>query len=88
MHNAINAIKHAQAAKVKISVLQDENQIKIIVRDDGIGFQPGADSTSSDTGSGFGLFSVKERMADMGGSLEILSEPGQGTEAIMSLPLA
>jgi PAS domain S-box-containing protein len=83
----INAIKHAQATQVKVSVLLEENQIIIIVRDDGIGFEAGADSTSSDTGSGFGLFSVKERMVDMGGSLEILSEPGQGSEVIMSLPL-
>ena len=32
--------------------------------------------------SGYGLFSIKERMADMVGSLEIVSEPGHGTKAI------
>jgi len=84
---AINVIKHAQATHVKISVLQEDNHIKITVRDDGIGFDAGALSPSLNTKSGFGLFSIKERMVDLGGSLEFVSEPGQGTEAILRVPI-
>jgi signal transduction histidine kinase len=36
---------------------------------------------------GFGLFSVRERMADFGGAAEISSEPGQGTQVILRVPV-
>jgi len=39
------------------------------------------------TGS-FGLFSIRERMLDLGGALEIVSEPGQGCTAILTAPLS
>ena len=82
-----NVIKHSHAKQVKVRVLQDDNHVKIFVKDDGIGFDAGAVSPSLKGESSFGLFSITERMADMGGSLEIVSEPGQGTEAIMHVPL-
>jgi PAS domain S-box-containing protein len=82
-----NVIKHSHATQVKIRLLQDDNHVKIFVKDDGIGFDAGALSSSVKSDSSFGLFSIKERMADLGGSLEIVSVPGQGTEAIMHVPL-
>ena len=82
-----NVIKHSHATQVKIRVLQDHNHMEILVKDNGIGFDAGAVSLSLNGESSFGLFSIKERMADMGGSLEIVSEPGQGTKAIMHVPL-
>jgi len=82
-----NVIKHSRATQVKIKVNQDTDRAKVIVRDDGTGFDGGAISQSLKTEGGFGLFSIKERMADLGGSLEIVSEPGKGTEAILSVPL-
>ena len=80
-------MKHSQATQVKIRVSQDDDHLRIVVRDDGSGFDAGAISESSNTEGGFGLFSIKERMADIGGSLEIVSEPGQGTEAILIVPI-
>ena len=61
--------------------------MEILVKDNGIGFDVGGVSLSLNGESSFGLFSIKERMADMGGSLEIVSEPGQGAKAIMHVPL-
>ncbi len=82
-----NVIKHARATRVNIRVNQNNDRIKVIVRDDGAGFDANAISQSIIDEYGFGLFSIKERMADLDGSLEIISEPGQGTEAIMTVPL-
>jgi PAS domain S-box-containing protein len=82
-----NVIKHARATRVNIRVNQDHDRVKVIVRDDGAGFDADAISQSIKTEGGFGLFSIKERMADLGGSLEIVSEPGKGTEAILAVPL-
>jgi len=80
-----NVIKHARATRVNIKVNQDHDRVKIIVRDDGAGFD--AISQSLKAEGGFGIFSIEEQMADLGGSLEIVSEPGQGTEAILAVPL-
>ncbi len=82
-----NVIKHSHASQVKIRVLQDHNHLEILVKDNGIGFDAGAVSPFLKDESSFGLFSIQERMADMGGSLEIVSEPGQGTKAIIHVPL-
>jgi two-component system sensor histidine kinase EvgS len=82
-----NVIKHARATRVNIRVNQDNDRVKVIVRDDGAGFDANTISQSIKTEGGFGLFSIKERMADLGGSLEIISEPGKGTEAILAVPL-
>ncbi len=82
-----NVIKHAQATEVKISISQENDNMNIIVRDDGIGFDADAGLTASNNETGFGLFSIRERMTDLGGSLKIISKPGKGTEAILSMPV-
>ena len=82
-----NVIKHSKAAKVEIKVSQDKDHVKISIKDDGIGFDANAVSQSLNSEGGFGLFSIRERMADMGGSLEIISKPGQGTEAVLCVPI-
>ena len=56
---------------------------RAIVEDDGVGF----DLASSKLDAGFGLFSVKERLEDFGGTLEISSAPGKGSKTIMTVPL-
>jgi PAS domain S-box-containing protein len=82
-----NVIKHSQATHVRIIVKQDNNRVTIIVSDDGIGFDVDNTTENLNSRGGFGLFSIKERMTDMGGSLEIISESGQGTEAILTVPI-
>ena len=57
-----------------VSMEHTEGILKIVVQDNGVGYE------MSQTGSdgGFGLFSIEECMTDLGGSLEIVSEPGKG----------
>ncbi len=77
-----NVVKHAQASQVWIS-LQGEKSVTLTVRDDGRGFEP----QQSYPGH-LGLQTMRERLASVNGSLEIESEPGQGTvvQARVSLP--
>ena len=77
----INVIKHAQAGHVAIDLNFERDRTQIVVRDDGIGFDVDAASTSKVKDGGFGIFTVQERMADMGGSFDITSQDGQGTDA-------
>ncbi len=74
-----NVIKHAKASEVKINVEFTGHLLTISVQDDGCGFQPPGNIT------GNGLENMKRRMADIGGSCFIESNPGQGTKIRLSL---
>ena len=77
-----NVVKHAQAKHVAVKVTKDDGQVDVVVRDDGIGFDP------QQPRSGFGLAGMRERVALAGGTLEVLSTPGNGTTIRVSLPFA
>jgi len=80
-----NAVKHAQADHLTVTLGQDDNRIVIEVRDDGIGFNTetiGKDSTKG----GFGLFSIKERLEYMGGEFSMDSDGVHGTRIVLSVP--
>lgn len=83
----INIVRHANAYKVKVSVRKVDNQIQISVQDDGIGFEPAEALARAAKAGGFGLFSVKERLEQLGGRLEIESAPDQGCKVTMTVPL-
>ena len=75
-----NAIQHARASCVVIDVVDEGAGVRIAVRDDGRGFDPAA------TSSGFGLQRMRERAELFGGSLEIASAAGRGTEVRAAIP--
>lgn len=82
-----NVAKHAQATRVLIELQRKPQAIRCIVRDDGIGFDPRAVIPWPGTG-GIGLLSIRERLAELGGTLEITSAPRQGTKLHMRVPLS
>jgi PAS domain S-box-containing protein len=84
----VNVVKHARANKVSVRLEDRNTSIRIIVEDDGIGFDPGAATQAGSKTGGFGLFSIEELMADLGGNLKIVSEPGEGCTAILSAPFS
>jgi len=84
----INAVKHARANKVSVRLEDRNKSIRIIVEDDGIGFDPRAATQADSKTGGFGLFSIEELMADLGGNMKIVSEPGKGCTAILSAPFS
>jgi signal transduction histidine kinase len=77
-----NAAKHAGAARVLVELAQDGEALKVLVRDDGAGFESGKVS------GGFGLIGMRERVALVGGRLAIESSPGTGTSVQAELPVA
>ncbi|MGB5650569.1 MAG: ATP-binding protein, partial [Sedimenticolaceae bacterium] len=82
-----NVIKHAQASALSIWLEQEDSELVVTIQDDGIGFDPATTLERVDGGRGFGLFSIHERMTDLGGNLELVSQPGAGCRAILHLPL-
>jgi len=83
----INVVKHARANKVKVSVGKVGDRIHVTVEDDGWGFDPKEIAATGTTKGGFGLFSIRERLEQLGGHLEIKSAPGCGCKVTMVAPL-
>ena len=84
----INAVKHAVAKHASLAVEERESSLRIVVQDEGVGFDLLAMATQqpSPVSSKFGLFSIRERMNALGGRLELHSAPGEGTRATLILP--
>jgi signal transduction histidine kinase len=80
-----NVMKHAESDDVTVSLEQHMGTLRIEVRDNGVGFDPGA--VKKEDFSRFGLFSIDERMQALGGTFEVESMPGQGTIARLTLPV-
>jgi signal transduction histidine kinase len=78
-----NVVKHADASRVTVSVIESEQdeRIAIEVSDDGRGFDPEA------VHGGFGLLGMRERVALARGSLDVSSEPGAGTTLSARFPV-
>jgi len=80
----MNIVKHSQAHQVLTHLRRDGNRLKVVVEDDGIGF----DASLLDRGTTFGFFSIRERLQYLGGTLEIDTTPGKGTRVTVMSPLA
>jgi signal transduction histidine kinase len=77
-----NTVKHAQATKVKISIVQHDGSLTVDVRDDGIGgarVDSGSDST--------GLGGLVDRVEALDGSMDVVSPAGAGTRLVARFPL-
>jgi len=81
-----NAAKHAGVREVSVRVWEDGGYLRIVIRDEGKGFAPDI-AKEKPTSSGFGLFSIEERLAAFEGDMKIDSLPGQGTTVRMNLPI-
>ena len=76
-----NTIKHAKATEVDVELMADEQQISLLLKDNGIGFDPQLEV------KGIGLKNLKSRIQKIKGNLEIKSAPGKGTALFFSIPL-
>lgn len=81
-----NVLKHAQAPAARVTLQSAGDQLVIAVTDDGVGFDPDALAQASDN-RGFGLFSVREQIHRMGGTIDVESAKSRGTRVLMRLPL-
>lgn len=77
----VNVRHHSAARRVEVRVRMGRNEVRAEVSDDGRGFDPGT------VRGGLGLPGMRERIATLGGELEIRSEPGRGTQVVARAPL-
>ena len=86
----LNVVKHAESDEVTVTLRREDRTIRLVVQDQGRGFDVGhgPQAILSHPGrGGFGLFSIRERLAHLGGSLDVQSEPGSGTTVTLTATL-
>ena len=82
----LNAVKHSGVREAQLIMRRTkEDWTQIIVEDKGKGFDPSA--ISAHRGGGFGLFSIQQRLAYLGGRLEVDSAPGRGARFVLTIPI-
>jgi signal transduction histidine kinase len=79
-----NALIHAQAHSIQVTLTFDPQKVQLCVEDDGQGFDP----LRVPGRSGFGLVSMRERAERLGGELTATSQPGQGTKLLVVVPVS
>lgn len=79
-----NVVKHAQASAVNVTFECGDSGLHISVSDNGVGFDHRQTQPTEE--GGFGLVSIHERIGYLGGSMDVSSEPGHGTQVTLSLP--
>ncbi len=83
----MNIVKHAHATSVKISIQRACNDLRIIVEDNGVGFNINLIDRNQHKIKGFGLFSIYERLEYYGGRMIIESNEDQGTTITLLMPM-
>lgn len=84
----LNVVKHARSNRAEVAMgLEATGYWRITVSDEGQGFEASAVTEPSSQSTSFGLFSIRERLAGLGGRLEIDSAPGRGTRVTMVVPI-
>jgi PAS domain S-box-containing protein len=82
-----NVAKHAQACTASISVDAIDNNVRLNVVDDGVGFDMHEVASRPDHAGCFGLFNVRERLNHIGGCIEVSSAMGRGTRVTVFAPI-
>ncbi len=82
-----NIVRHAEAKKIQVEIKQTDQELLLLIRDDGIGFDIETVQKRSSQTFSMGLLGMRERVTLLKGSLEIESVPAYGTEIRVRLPL-
>ncbi len=83
-----NVRRHSGAKRVSISMTRHDGFLESEIQDDGRGFDPRGLDSSEDNPQGLGLLGIKERVNQLGGEVEIISNPESGTLIRLRLPIS
>lgn len=77
-----NTLRHARASRMDIALSRDQGELRLVMRDDGVGFDMEGKKQTS-----YGLLTMEERVHEMGGTMVLRSAPGEGTEIEIRVPV-
>jgi signal transduction histidine kinase len=79
-----NAVRHANATRVDITLRVTRGHVKVSVRDNGVGLRA---TRKPNHQKGLGLREIRERVSELGGTVCLTPRPGRGTSLIVDIPL-
>lgn len=82
-----NVVKHSQAQNCHVTLTYDVDQVRLDVVDDGVGFDPETVGQRPVGLGHIGLNAMRQRAAELGGAVDVESEPGGGTAVSIALPV-
>ncbi len=82
-----NVYKHAGAENLSVIMRRDEDNIRVVIEDDGVGFDKEKVYNRDTQDKGLGLTTMSERLGMVGGKLELSTETGKGTRVAFSMPI-
>ncbi|MFB5763749.1 sensor histidine kinase [Paenibacillus medicaginis] len=77
-----NTLRHAKATRMEIRILQRSELLRVMIRDNGIGFELDDKKQAS-----YGLSTMQERISEVGGAIQYITAPGKGTRIEISVPV-
>ncbi|MNO85917.1 Sensor histidine kinase LiaS [compost metagenome] len=77
-----NALRHSKANKMEIRIHNRQDTVRLVIRDDGIGFEMDDKKQAS-----YGLSNMKERITEIGGSIQIITALNKGTRIEITIPI-
>jgi PAS domain S-box-containing protein len=80
-----NAARHAQANQILVRIEIDDGAVRLVIADDGIGFEPAGGPAEYAGRQSWGLLSMSERAEAVGGYCRVISRPKQGTQVIVEV---
>lgn len=84
----LNVVKHAGYAEAQLTLTTLDNNLLVLVADNGAGFSNPDAILKHVNNGGYGLYNVRQRIEQLGGSFAIESNPGQGTRVSLTVPLS
>ena len=82
-----NCVKHAEAQHTSVDLRVEDDELRIEVKDDGVGFDANEAAVRGRTGEAAGLLGMRERAELLGGRLVVTSVKGSGTTVLAEIPL-
>jgi signal transduction histidine kinase len=83
-----NTVRHSGASSLEVRIEREGNRLVMLIRDNGRGFNVAATRALAERAGCFGLVGMEERVAILGGDIQIISTPRHGTEVRVMFPAA
>ena len=83
-----NVVRHARAMRVRIAVDRTPGRLEMLVQDDGCGFDAAAAHAAAARGETLGLVGMRERVELIGGTIAVISRPGNGCSVRVRVPMS
>ncbi len=82
-----NVVKHSGAKAARVFLGRQGENLQLVVEDHGVGFEDATVADADGPTRGLGLFEIRERLTDIGGTMRVESEPGVGTRVSLHVPV-